>query len=81
MNRRPENMTGNVRNQQTSSGGGVPGAADGQQVGRMRKGPSYIWMLLSLFGVGFIVLGVAQGEVLTVLRKAAAICLECIGIG
>lgn len=29
----------------------------------------------------FLVLGVYRGEAQTVLRKATAICLECIGIG
>ena len=37
--------------------------------------------LLLAVGVAFIVLGVSRGEALTVLRKAIAICLECVGIG
>ncbi len=36
---------------------------------------------LVLAGVGMIAVGVARGEVETVLRKAINICLECIGIG
>lgn len=38
---------------------------------------------ISIFfvGVGFIILGMAREEHITVLRKAIAICLECIGIG
>jgi hypothetical protein len=31
--------------------------------------------------VALIVCGAAQGDVLDVLRKAALICFECIGIG
>ena len=32
-------------------------------------------------GVAFVIIGIADKEVLTVLRKAAAICMECIGLG
>ena len=32
-------------------------------------------------GAAFVIIGVADKEVLTVLRKAAAICMECIGLG
>ena len=40
-----------------------------------------MWWLLTLVGALLIGLGVARGEVDTVLRKAIRICLECIGIG
>ncbi|MBQ1817905.1 MAG: hypothetical protein II124_04655 [Clostridia bacterium] len=38
-------------------------------------------LLLLLVGVGFVVYGVTDGEAGAVLRKAVAICMECIGIG
>ncbi|MDL2206242.1 thioredoxin [Eubacteriales bacterium OttesenSCG-928-N13] len=38
------------------------------------------FILLAL-GVTFVVIGCLRGEPMTVLRKAATLCLECIGIG
>jgi hypothetical protein len=38
------------------------------------------WLIL-LFSVLLIILGIFRGEVAAVFRKAATICLECIGIG
>ena len=38
------------------------------------------WLVL-LLAVLMIVLGLFRGEVAAVFRKAATICLECIGIG
>jgi hypothetical protein len=32
-------------------------------------------------GISFMGIGGYRGEVATVMKKAAAICLECIGIG
>lgn len=34
-----------------------------------------------LVGAAFIIVGVCDGEAGSVLRKAVAICMECIGIG
>jgi hypothetical protein len=38
-------------------------------------------LVMLAVAVLFIVLGVAQGDALDTLRKAALICFECIGIG
>ncbi|MBR3382509.1 MAG: hypothetical protein IKG85_05675 [Clostridia bacterium] len=37
--------------------------------------------LVLLIGVGFVIVGISDGEAGSVLRKAVAICMECIGIG
>lgn len=37
--------------------------------------------LVLLAGIGFVVFGAGEGEAGAVLRKAIAICMECIGIG
>ena len=48
----------------------------------MQRIPSWLpGALLLALGAAFLCLGAFRGEVLTVLRKAVAICLECIGIG
>ena len=39
------------------------------------------WVVVFVAAIVLIVLGVAQGEVLNVWRKASLICYECIGIG
>lgn len=42
---------------------------------------TWIRLALLVVAVVMIVIGVMQGEPSVVLTKAAAICLECIGIG
>ena len=38
-------------------------------------------LLILLVGVGFMVYGATDGEAYAVLKKAVAICMECIGLG
>ena len=45
------------------------------------KRRQYIGIACLVMGLLFIGLGLLREEQLTVLKKAAAICLECIGIG
>ena len=45
------------------------------------KKKNIVRALLGLAAVAAIVAGIAQGDVSDVLRKATAVCLECIGIG
>ena len=37
--------------------------------------------LVILVGVGFMIYGATDGEAMAVLKKAVAICMECIGLG
>ena len=39
------------------------------------------WVVVFIAAIVLIVLGIAQGEMLDVWRKASLICYECIGIG
>lgn len=41
----------------------------------------YLKHLILIIAVGVLVWGIASGDMLTVFKKAAAICMECIGIG
>lgn len=45
------------------------------------KRKRYIGIACLALGLVFVGLGLLREEQLTVLKKAAAICLECIGIG
>ncbi|MBQ9308481.1 MAG: hypothetical protein IJ229_11185 [Clostridia bacterium] len=47
----------------------------------LRNKENRIRLLVLLAGIGMCAYGIARGEMLIVLRKAAAICLECCGIG
>lgn len=38
-------------------------------------------LLLLGLGVAFLAIGVGRGEAEVVLRKAANLCMECIGLG
>ncbi len=40
-----------------------------------------VTLILLLLGTAFLVIGVKRGEDQTVFRKAANICMECIGLG
>ena len=46
-----------------------------------RKVPMAVTALLLALAVAACVFGVCRGELKTVHRKAATVCLECIGIG
>lgn len=36
---------------------------------------------LILAGIAFLAIGIHNGEIMTIWRKATVICMECIGIG
>lgn len=40
-----------------------------------------VGVALMLAGVAFLVIGALRGEAETVFRRAANICMECIGLG
>ncbi|MCI6463884.1 MAG: hypothetical protein MSA90_00240 [Faecalicatena sp.] len=42
---------------------------------------NYAGLMVFSLGIAFIAVGVYRDEIGTVFMKAAAICLECIGIG
>ncbi len=37
--------------------------------------------IVLLVGIGFVIWGATDGEATAVLKKAVAICMECIGLG
>ena len=41
----------------------------------------YLKYIILVLAVGALVFGIYRGDMEGVLRKAAAICMECIGIG
>ena len=41
----------------------------------------YLKYVILLTGIAMLVIGVMRGDMSAVLRKAAAVCLECCGIG
>lgn len=45
------------------------------------KCKGYAWLLGTLAGVVFLAIGVGQGQLAVIWRKAVMICMECIGIG
>ena len=47
----------------------------------MRWGRSTVTFLAVCAGILLLLVGVCNGEMEAVLRKAATVCLECIGIG
>ena len=46
-----------------------------------RSTPAYVTIILFALALGACVFGVFRGEMHTVMQKAVAVCLECIGIG
>ncbi len=43
--------------------------------------PAAVTILLLLLAIALCLLGIHQGETAEVFRKAANICMECIGLG
>ncbi|SER84042.1 hypothetical protein SAMN04487884_11234 [Butyrivibrio fibrisolvens] len=46
-----------------------------------RKVPLCVTLVLLVAAIGSCIFGATRGEMKTVYRKAANICMECIGIG
>lgn len=40
-----------------------------------------IWPITLAIGIIFLIIGIYQGQLEEIYRKAVMICLECIGIG
>ncbi|MDE7197506.1 MAG: hypothetical protein K2O15_01330 [Lachnospiraceae bacterium] len=49
---------------------------------RFWKNPEQIvWLWGVLLGIAFLGIGISQGQLAAIWRKATMICMECIGIG
>ena len=47
----------------------------------LQRWKNKLWIPILVLGVLFLALGIADGQLKDVYRKAVMICLECIGIG
>ncbi len=47
----------------------------------LAKWKNKMWILGLFVGVLFLIIGIADGQLTEIYRKAVMICLECIGIG
>jgi hypothetical protein len=48
---------------------------------KRRAIPSWFRLIVLVLAIFLVLVGITQGEVLTVLIKATHLCLECVGIG
>lgn len=46
---------------------------------KSNKQAAWLWGVLA--GIGFLGIGIAEGQLAVIWRKATMICMECIGIG
>ena len=47
----------------------------------LAKWKNKVWIPGLLIGILFLIIGIADGQLTDIYRKAVMICLECIGIG
>lgn len=50
-------------------------------MGFWKSSKQAVWLWGVLAGIAFLGIGMAQGQLAVIWRKASMICLECIGIG